>query len=82
MEQRATMAREANHDPLHHTRKMSAKLSEIIDHLRDDIEEVNEPQFKAMFETAAEVLRGLVTAFKHYEERGEAAWDEKARTKR
>jgi hypothetical protein len=80
MQQRATTAPEVNRDPLHHTRKMSAKLSEMIDRLRDDIDQVNEPQFKAMFETAAEVLRGLVTAFKHYEEKGEAAWDEKART--
>ena len=71
-------------DPLHHTRKMSAKFSEIIDHLRRDIDHVDEPQFKAMFETAAEVLGGLVTAFKHYEQKGEHAWnkgtpDEKAR---
>jgi hypothetical protein len=61
-------------DPLHHTRKMSARLSEIIDHLREDIDKVDEPQFKAMFETAAEVLGGLVTAFKHYEQKNERAW--------
>jgi hypothetical protein len=62
------------HDPLHHTRKMSAQLSEMIDHLRRDIDQVDEPQFKAMFETAAEVLGGLVTAFRHYEQNGERAW--------
>jgi hypothetical protein len=27
-----------------------------------------------MFETAAEVLGGLVTAFRHYEEQSERAW--------
>jgi hypothetical protein len=63
-------------DPIHHTRKMSAQLTEMIDHLRRDIDEVDEPQFKAMFETAAEVLGGLVTAFRHYEEKGEHAWKE------
>ena len=53
---------------------MSAQLSEMIDHLRRDIDQVDEPQFKAMFETAAEVLGGLVTAFRHYEQKGEHAW--------
>ena len=60
-------------------RKMAARLSETIDHLRADIKRVDEPQFKAMFETAAEVLGGLVTAFRHYEEKCEAAWDDTAR---
>jgi hypothetical protein len=64
----------ASSDPTHHTRKMSARFSELIDHLRHDIDEVDEPQFEAMFETAAEVMSGLVTAFRHYE-KGEAAWD-------
>ena len=63
-------------DPSHHTRKMSAQLTEMIDHLRRDIDEVDDPQFKAMFETAAEVLGGLVTAFRHYEQKGESAWKE------
>lgn len=34
-----------------------------------DIGRVEEPQFKAMFETAVEVLGGLVAAFRHYEEK-------------
>ena len=59
---------------LHHTRKMTARLKETIDHLRADIEKVNEPQFKAMFETSAEVLGGLVKAFQDYEKKNENAW--------
>jgi len=55
---------------------------QIIDHLRGDIDHVDEPKFKAMFETAAEVMGGLATAFKHYEQKGEAAWDETARKPR
>jgi hypothetical protein len=62
------------HDPLHHTRKISVQLSNMIDNLRRDIDQVDEPQVKAMFETAAEVLGGLVTAFRHYEQKGEHAW--------
>ena len=34
-----------------------------MDHLRQDVEKVDEPQLKAMFETSAEVLGGLIKAF-------------------
>ena len=57
------MVSEADHDPRHHTRKMQTRLQETMDHLREDIEKVDEPQLKAMFETAAEVLGGLKKAF-------------------
>ena len=61
-------------NPLHHTRRMAARLKETIDHMRADIEKVDEPQFKAMFETSAEVLGGLVKAFADYEKKNESAW--------
>jgi uncharacterized membrane-anchored protein YhcB (DUF1043 family) len=61
-------------DPRHHTRKMRQRLTETMDHLRRDIDEVDEPQLKAMFETSAEVLGGLVKAFRDYEEKNESAW--------
>jgi hypothetical protein len=61
-------------NPLHHTRKMSERFNELREHLRSDIDKVDEPQFKAMFETAAEVLGGLVKAFKDYEQKNESAW--------
>jgi len=62
------------HDPCHHTRKMRQRLNETIGHLRQDIDKVDEPQFKAMFETSAEVLGGLVKAFQDYEQKNEGAW--------
>ena len=65
---------EAESDPRHHTQKMKARLQEIIDHLRSDIDKVDEPRFKAMFETSAEVLAGLVKAFSDYERKNENAW--------
>jgi hypothetical protein len=68
------MASTADHDPRHHTRKMQRLLKEIIDHLREDVEKVDEPQLKAMFETSAEVLGGLVKAFHDYEQKKESAW--------
>ena len=61
-------------DPRYHTQNMRNRLQEIIQHLRADIEKVDEPQLKAMFETSAEVLSGLVKAFHDYERKNEAAW--------
>ena len=77
MAQQAPRATEDTGNPLHHTRKMSAMLEDIRDHLRADVKRVDEPQFKAMFETAAEVIGALVTTFHHYEAKNEDAWKKK-----
>jgi len=68
------MASATDRDPRHHTQKMQKALHDIRAHLREDIEKVDEPQLKAMFETSAEVLGGLEKAFKDYEQRNEKAW--------
>ena len=68
------MASAADRDPRHHTQKMQKALHEIRNHLREDIKKVDEPQLKAMFETSAEVLGGLVKAFHDYEMKNESAW--------
>jgi len=68
------MASKADQDPRHHTQKMQKALQEIKDHLREDIEKVDEPQLKAMFETSAEVLGGLIKAFHDYEQKNEKVW--------
>jgi hypothetical protein len=58
---------EASSDPLVHTRNIQQMLTEVIDHLREDLGKVTEPKAQALFETSAEVLTGLRTAFEHYE---------------
>ena len=68
------MSSKTDRDPRHHAQKMQKALSEIKDHLRADIEKVGEPQLKAMFETAAEVLGCLIKAFHDYEQKNESAW--------
>src|ERR1044072_3074721 len=68
------MASAADRDPRHHTQKMQKALMEIQEHLREDIEKVDDPQLKAMFETSAEVLGGLRKAFQDYEQKNEAGW--------
>jgi hypothetical protein len=62
------------HDPRYHTAKMRQALRDIKDHMREDIEKVDEPKFKAMFETSAEVLGGLEKALSDYEKKHEPAW--------
>lgn len=68
------MVSEADRHPRHHTQQMQTRLQEMMDHLREDINKVDEPQLKAMFETAAEVLGGLKKAFSDYEQKNESAW--------
>jgi uncharacterized membrane-anchored protein YhcB (DUF1043 family) len=64
----------AENDARHHTQKMQSRLQETMDHLRQDVERVDDPRLKAMFETSAEVLGGLVKAFQDYERKNESAW--------
>src|SRR5215217_9651579 len=54
--------RYAESDPPHHTIKIRGMLSDIRDHLREDVSKVEEPRAEALFETTAEVLGGLITA--------------------
>ena len=61
-------------DPKHHAQKTKQRFQELIAHLRPDIEKVEEPQLKAMFETSAGVLSGLSKAFTDYERKNEPAW--------
>ena len=68
------MAAQTEADPRRHTQAMRKRLQETIDHLRQDVLKVDEPQLKAMFETSAEVLAGLKKAFDDYEQKNEAAW--------
>lgn len=64
----------ASKDPRAHTENVRKEFGELIDHLRGDINKVNEPKAQALFETAAEVIGGLDVAFKHYGEKSEKAW--------
>ncbi len=64
----------SDRNPQHHTQNMKKRLSETVTHLREDIGKVDDPQLKAMFETSAEVLSGLIKSFDDYEKKNEAAW--------
>ena len=49
-------------------------MRRLIEHLREDVQQVTEPKAQALFETAAEVLTGLVKAFDDYDHKSEKAW--------
>jgi hypothetical protein len=68
------MVTEIQRDTRYHVQTMKARLQEMITHLRVDIDKLDEPQVKAMFETSAEVLGGLTKAFSDYEHKNEKAW--------
>ncbi|HEX7021436.1 MAG TPA: hypothetical protein VF171_01170 [Trueperaceae bacterium] len=57
-----------------HSEKAREMLQDAVRQLRQDVGEVDDPRAKALFETSAEVLIGLQTAFDHYEQGKEEAW--------
>lgn len=61
-------------DPRHHTTKIKRMLQEASEHMREDLGKISDPKAQALFETSAEVLGGLITAYDHFEQRSEAAW--------
>ena len=54
-------------NPTYHAVKIRGMLKDVIKRCREDIDKVSEPKAQAMFETTAEVLTGLITAYTHYE---------------
>jgi hypothetical protein len=61
-------------DPRYHTQNVGRMMQELINHLREDVEKVDDPQAKALFEVSAEVVAGLQRAFEHFETKSEKAW--------
>lgn len=57
-----------------HTSKIKDQLDALTKHLRDNIEKIDDPRAKALFEVSAEVLLGLQKAFSDYEKKNEEAW--------
>ena len=58
----------------YHAQNIQQMLSDLIQHVREDVGKVEEPKFQALLETSAEVLNGLRTAYEHYEKKSEPAF--------
>ena len=61
-------------DPRHHSLKLKQMLNDTATHAREDVRKVSDPKAQALFETTAEVLKGLVKAFDDFEAKNETAW--------
>jgi hypothetical protein len=59
---------------MEHTNNVKKEFRVLIDHLRRDVERLEDPSAKALFEVSAEVIIGLEKAFTDYEEKNEPAW--------
>jgi len=57
-----------------HTGRARKDLQRVRDHLREEVVMVDDLQLKAMLETSAEVLGGLIKAFSDFEQKNEPAW--------
>lgn len=71
------MAVRTQHDeqgPHYHTRNLKWMLDETALQARKDVTMVSDPKAQALFETAAEVLKGLAKAFEDFERKREQAW--------
>ena len=60
-------------DPMRHVQQIRIRLQELIDHLHQDLNEIDEPQATALFERTAEALSGIKKAFSDYELQNENA---------
>jgi hypothetical protein len=54
-------------NPRYHLVKVRGMLNAVVRHCREDVEKVADPKAQAIFETTAEVLDGLITAYRRYE---------------
>lgn len=67
-------ANESSHDAKDHTANLRQETEQLIAHLRRDVTMVDDPAAKAMFETSAEVLSGLIKTWQDYEAGREVAF--------
>jgi hypothetical protein len=58
-------------DPRQHMQDIKGMLDQAARHCR---EKIDDPKAQALFETTAEVLKGLMTAYDHFEHASEPAF--------
>jgi hypothetical protein len=56
------------------TEKMRHAFAGLQHQLREDVDKVDEPQLKALFEESAEVMGELAKTFEDYQRKAEPAW--------
>ena len=61
-------------DANHITERMRHAFAGLQRQLREDVDRVEEPQLKALFEESAEVMGALAKTFEDYQTKREPAW--------
>ncbi|WP_029111748.1 hypothetical protein [Mycobacterium sp. URHB0044] len=61
-------------DPRNHSTRLKNMMSDVVTHARDEVGAIGDPKGQTLFETTAEVLTGLITAFERYEQDVEDTW--------
>jgi hypothetical protein len=61
-------------DPRYHARRIRDMLQGVMQHMREDIGKIDDPAAKALFETSAETLGGLIKAYDDFEKKAEPVW--------
>lgn len=56
------------------TSEAQLRLQQVVDYLRSNIRQLDDPRAQALYETSAEVLLGLKKAFMDYSKQRESAW--------
>jgi len=69
-----TVQTETRADTKVHLEHVRTMLSEVERLARAEVLRVDDPKAQALFETTAEVVCGLITAYKHAESKSESAW--------
>jgi hypothetical protein len=61
-------------DPRRYTSPIRLKLGELANQMREDSKKVEDEKAKALLETSAEAVTGVMKAFEDFELQNEAAW--------
>ena len=70
----STFTESSENDPRFHTTNIRKMLTDVIEHVRQDVSRISDPKAQALFETTAEVLIGLRKAYEDYDKQSEPAW--------
>lgn len=63
-----------NQSPEKYSEEIRRQITRVIDEIEADISQMDDARAMALFETSREVLKGLETAFVHFEKGKERAW--------
>jgi hypothetical protein len=61
-------------DPRVRAERIKRQLTETLKDLRHDVENIEDPILKAIMETSAEVVAGLLKTYQDYARKNENAW--------